>query len=289
MSQDVYIFEVSEKSFPALVVENSRKLPVVAAFLLASSEHCFVVEQLFSDLAQEFAGRFIFAKIDVTEEQGLRQQHHIDSVPAVVLFRNGEAVRVELGQLSEMEARALLRDFGVFHESDEMREEARARHLAGDTAAAIALLTQAIKKHPANTRVAMDMVQIFIDIGELESARGLFGRLPQRDRDSDSGRSLLGQLNAAEFAAKTEGVAALQQRLASDGNDTQARFDLVVCLIAQHQYQEGMEHLLHIIRHDPAFRDGAARELMVAVIRSLAPNDPELASEYQRKLANLLA
>ncbi len=289
MSQDTYIFEITEKSFPSVVVENSYKLPVVVAFILVSSEHCFALDQLFSGLAREFAGRFIFAKVDVAEEQGLRQQYNIENVPTVMVFHNGAVARVELGQLQEIEARALLREFGIFYESDELREQGRALHVAGDTVGAIKLLTQAIQMHPANTRVAMDMVQVFVDIGEIENAKGLFNRLPERERESDTGKSLKGQINVAEYAAKTEGLETLQQRVAANDADTQARFDLVVCLIAQHRYQEGMDHLLYIIKHDPDFKNGAARELMITAIRTITPGNAELANQYQRKLANLLA
>lgn len=289
MSQDVYIFEVTETNFPTVVVENSHKIPVVALFQRVSSELCFVVDNLFSALASEFAGRFIFVKVDIDEQQGLRKQYHIENIPTVLLFQNGEVVRVELGQLDEAAARGLLRGVGIFYPSDVMREEARAKHLSGDTAGAIMLLTQAIQQHPSNTRVAMDMVQIFLDIGELQQARGLFNRLPERDRESDTGKSLQGQLTVAEYAANTDGLEVLLQRVAADANDSQARFDLVLCLVAQHDYQQGMEHLLHIIRQDPDFREGSARELMVLLIRTLTPSNPELAAEYQRKLANLLA
>lgn len=127
------------------------------------------------------------------------------------------------------------------------------------------------------------------DIGEIENAKGLFNRLPERERESDTGKSLKGQINVAEFAAKTEGLETLQQRVAANDADTQARFDLVVCLIAQHRYQEGMDHLLHIIKHDPDFKNGAARELMITAIRTITPGNAELANQYQRKLANLLA
>ena len=41
----------------------------------------------------------------------------------------------------------------------------------------------------------MDMVQIFLDINELDQAKSLFNRLPAKDRESDMGKTLLGQLS----------------------------------------------------------------------------------------------
>ena len=49
-------------------------------------------------------------------------------------------MRYELGVLQEHEARALLRDFGIYSESDDMRQRARELHIQGETPQAITLL-----------------------------------------------------------------------------------------------------------------------------------------------------
>lgn len=289
MSQDVYIFEVSHTSFPSLVLENSHQLPVLATFVSISSGPCAAQEHLLGQLAREFAGQFILARIDVSEQPELRRQYRVEQVPTTVVFQNGAATHTELGQLDEQEARALLSELGIYRESDRLREQARERHLAGDTPAAIMLLTQAIRQEPGNLRVAMDMVQVFIDIGELDNARSLLARLPTSARESDTGLSLQGQLNVASYAANTEGLDALQQRLQADPQDLQARFDMVICLIAEHEYQVAMDQLLELIAQQPDFREGAARELMISILNTLKPNHPELAATYQRRFTSLLA
>lgn len=289
MAQDVLIFEVSENNFSTLVLDNSHKVPVLAIFLNISSGPCAALEATFSKLAKEFAGQFILAKIDVAEQAVLRQQYHIEQVPTTLVFQDGKANRVELGQLQEDEARKLLDGLGVYHPSDRMREQAREKHLGGDTQGAILLLTEAIRQDPGNLRVALDMVQIFIDIGDLDNAQSLFKRLPEAVQQGEVGISLKGQMTVAGFAAKTEGLAVLQQRVADDEDDYQARFDLAVCLLAQHDSQNAMDQLLAIIAKEPGFKDGAARELLVGVMNTLKPNNPELAGDYQRRLGSLLA
>ena len=106
-----------------------------------------------------------------------------------------------MGELKEPDARELLKDFGIFHKSGLIREQAREKHLAGDTSAAIVQLTEAIKADPSNTRVAMDMVQIFIDIGELEQANSLYSRLPESTRETEMDKALSGQLTFARLAS----------------------------------------------------------------------------------------
>ncbi|MFU8839079.1 MAG: tetratricopeptide repeat protein [Thiohalomonadaceae bacterium] len=289
MDQDVLIFEVSENNFPTLVLGNSHKLPVLACFLNVSSGPCAAQEMTLDKLAREFAGRFIFAKIDVAEQASLRQQYHIEQVPTMLVFQGGKVSRVEMGQLQEDEARSLLAELGIFHPSDRMREQAREKHLSGDTQGAILLLTEAIRQHPGNLRVALDMVQIFIDIADLDNARSLFMRLPTAVQESEAGLSLKGQMTVAGFAAGTDGLAVLQQRVTDNQDDHQARFELAVCLLAQHDSQGAMDALLQIIAKAPEFKEGAARELLIGVINTIKPNNPQLASDYQRQLGRLLA
>ena len=176
----------------------------------------------------------------------------------------------------------------VMTESEELREQARNQHIAGETTAAIALLTEAIQQDPGNTLIAMDMVQIFIDINELEQATGLFNKLPELDKQSDTGKMLQGQLTVRNLAADTEGIIALQARIAVNAQDYGAHFDLAICLVAEHDYQQAMEHLFEILTREPEFKEGAAREMIIALTDKLAPNEPALAQSFRRRLANTL-
>jgi putative thioredoxin len=289
MNKEAYIFEVTEKTFPSAVIENSSKIPVLVAFIGVWSEHCMSVDTIFSSLANEFPGAFIFAKVDIDEQPGLRKQYEIENVPTIIIFQNGKARRAELGALNEQEARALLAELNIQHESDLLRAQARAKHIEGETPAAIMLLTQAIQQHPGNTRVPMDMIQIFIDINELGNAEGLYNKLPERERISEQGKSLNDQLLFAQAAARTDGIETLQQRVTENPDDLSSRFDLAVCLIAKHDGKQAMDHLLNILEQDATFKEGAAKEMMITTIRIFKPNHPDIAQEYQRKLNNLIA
>jgi putative thioredoxin len=289
MTKEALVFEVSDSSYGKYVLLNSHKVPVLVAFIGAWSEHCMLLTDLFTGLAGEFAEDFVFARVDVDENPGLKEKYSIEHVPTLIVFRDGDPVRVEVGVLQEQAARELLREFGVFRESDDMRERARELHMKGDTPRAITLLAEAMKKDPSNTRVALDMVQIFIDLGHYDDASQLLEKLPEADRDSETGKGLSGQLWIIEQAGKTEGVDRLTGLIENDAGDHGARFDLALCEMARHDYERAMEHLFFIQEHEPEFRDGAAREMIVSVINMLAPNHPEFAQQSRRRLSGLLA
>ena len=288
MSEEALVLEVSESGFSCYVLDNSHKLPVLVEFMDVASEPCAVMADILAGLAQEFAGQFVFAKVDVDEQPGLAKQYNIENLPSLLVFQNGELSFAEQGQLTGDELRVLLRGLAVFNESDALREEARSKHMAGDTGEAIMLLSKAIQQEPGNTRVAMDMVQIFIDVGELEQAQGLFNKLPDSDKESSMGKSLIGQLTFADLAAKTVGIEALNERLAKDANDHAACFDLSVCLVAGHDYDGAMEQLFSLLEMNPDYQDGAAKEMIITITNMLSPNNPEQASVYRKRLSSLL-
>ena len=286
--QDVFNFEISKANFNSAVILNSYKIPVFAEFMGVWSVPCIRMADEMAGLANEFPGQFIFARIDIDEQPELREQYAIENVPTLKVFKDGEVVHTEEGEMDKDQLRALLRTYGVFRQSDELREQARTIHLGGDTLEAINLLTQAIQQDPSNTRIAMDMVQIFIDMNEFEQATGLYNRLPDRDKESDTGKTLLGQLTVHNLASNTEGKQALQARIEANENDHDARFDLAICLVAEHDYRQAMENLFGIVSRDPEYKEGAAREMIISLANMLAPNDPQLAQEFRRKLGSMI-
>lgn len=289
MSKQAFIFEVSDRSFEKYVLGNSNKAPVFVAFIGVWSEPCITMCDMFAELATEFAEQFVFAKVDIDENSELKEKYGIHNVPTLKVFVDGKTMVTEEGKLEEEEARALLKSYGIVNQTEELRMQARQLHMQGNTQEAIMQLTLAVQQDPSNTRVAMDMVQIFIDMGELEQASSLFNRLPEKDKGSETGISLSGQLWIIEEAAKTAGLEILKETILKNPDDYDARFDCAICEIAQHNTQQALDHLFYIQQHKADYKEGAAREMIITIINTLTPNNPEMAQQYRTQLAGMLA
>jgi putative thioredoxin len=283
------ILEVGQSGFNSHVIMASYKQPVLVEFMGVWSGPCIQLADRISESVHEFPGQFIFAKVDVDEQPELKQEYGVENVPTLKVFKDGQVVLTEEGVMEESELRAMLKSYGIYRQSDELREQARVKHMNGDTVTAIQLLTQAIQQDPSNTRVAMDMVQVMIDIDELGQAIALFNKLPERDKESEFGRILVGQLSFRQLAAKTPGKAELQQRLAENARDHDARFDLAICLVAENDYIKAMDYLFEIFEAEPEYKEGAAREMIINLCNMLAPNEPQLAQDFRRRLGNVVA
>ena len=289
MSEPVYIFELSESTFDSSALQNSHQIPVLALFMGVWSGPCIATSDRIADLAQEFAGKFIFAKIDIDEQQGLRDRYNIENVPTLVVLHNGEEVHREVGELQVADLRTLLKQYGIYRQSDDLREQARAEHMAGNTQQAILLLTQAIQSDPSNVRVALYMVQVFLDIEEWEQAKGLFARLPDKVKQDGLGQSIVNQLRFVDLAETTAGIESLSQQVISEPDNWQAHFDLALCLLARLNSDEAVEHLFTIQEKAPDFREGAARELIGLLANMWAEGSPDAAKQLRQRLANMTA
>lgn len=120
---------------------------------------CIQMSEELSNLANEFTGQFIFAKRDIDEQPELMKQYTVENVPSLKVFVDGAVVQTEEGQLNHQELRDVLKGFGVFSQIDDMRQQAREKHISGDTLEGMQLLTQAMQQDPSNIKVAMDMGQ----------------------------------------------------------------------------------------------------------------------------------
>jgi len=283
------IFEASQSNFEDLVMHNSSHIPVLVEFMGIWSEPCIKTEYAISDLAKEFPGDFLFAKVDIDEQEELKEKFSVTNIPTIIVFKDGAEVQREVGELRSEELRVLLKHYGVYRESDELREQAREKHMSGDTQSAVVLLTQAITLDPSNVRVALDMSQIFIDMGEIDQAQSLFDKLPESAQKLDIGLSVSSQLNFIRLAQNTAGKSALQAQVLKSSDDLQARFDLAVCFIAEYDIEKGMDELFYIQENQPDFKEGAAREMISMICNMLTNSNPEQGNTYRRRLANLIS
>jgi thioredoxin 1 len=85
----------TDSSFDQEVLRAS--VPVLVDFWAAWCGPCRMVAPVVEQLAQEFAGRALVAKLDVDANPATAQRYGVQSIPTLILFRNGQEVDRVLG------------------------------------------------------------------------------------------------------------------------------------------------------------------------------------------------
>jgi putative thioredoxin len=89
--------DVTTETFDRDVIERSRELPVVVDFWAAWCGPCRALGPALEGEVAKRAGKLELAKIDVDAEPELAGRYRIQSIPTVVVFRDGEPVNGFVG------------------------------------------------------------------------------------------------------------------------------------------------------------------------------------------------
>jgi putative thioredoxin len=247
--------DITPATFEQEVLEASGALPVLVDFWAPWCAPCRALGPILEKLEREYAGRFKLVKVDSDAHQDLAAAFGVRSIPDVIAFRNGKPAAHFLGALPESQVRAFIDR--LLPSAADLQDLAR-----------------------------LDRAEALIGEQKAEEAERLLGEV-QANAQLDARREAL--LAAAAFSRAAGGTDedALSRKLAAQPEDLEARFALAQVHAAAHRYREAMDELLAIVRADKQWRDGEARRQLVNLF-TLAAGQPELVSQYRRKLATAL-
>ena len=98
--------EVNDNNFNEMVIEKSKKTPIVVDFWATWCTPCLMLGPSLERLAEEYNGKFILAKLNVDENRVTGQKYGIMSIPSVKMFKNGEIADEFTGALPEPAVRS---------------------------------------------------------------------------------------------------------------------------------------------------------------------------------------
>ncbi len=281
---------VDASNFEQLVIEGSKKVPVLVDFWAPWCAPCRALTPVLEKLAAEFEGKFVLAKVNSDENQALAAQFGVRGIPNVKAFVNGQIKDEFTGALPEVALRQFLERV-VPSPAEELRTQAGALYRQDrDAGAALELLARAAALDGNNEAVRIDRAEILLDSGKTGEARQLLETLAPLTQMDERVTALKARIDFAASASAAPDAGALHTRIARDASDLDARLQLANLLVTRRQYAAALDELLEIIRRDRGFGDDIARKTMLQVFSVLGtqPGHGELVSRYRKQLASAL-
>ena len=76
---------------------QSTKLPVLVDFFSPTCGPCAALAPLLDNMARQFLGRLVVAKVDPGKNPGCAAHFHIHGVPTLIFFKNGKEIEQLVG------------------------------------------------------------------------------------------------------------------------------------------------------------------------------------------------
>ena len=287
---DGLVKETTTQGFVKDVIEESKRQPVLVDFWAEWCGPCKQLTPVLEKVVRAAKGKIKLAKMDIDKHPAIPGQMGIQSIPAVIAFVNGQPVDGFMGALPEGQVTAFIERLTkdrIGGEGQDLLKAADDALAAGDAAGAAEVYAQVLAEDAANVPALAGLARAQVATGALADAEQTLAKVPEAKRNEAAVAAARSALDVAEQAKSLGPLTELEQKVAANPLDHQARFDLALALNAAGEREKAADHLLDIVKRDRKWNDDGARKQLVQLFEAWGPTD-EATLSGRRRLSSIL-
>ena len=311
------MLDITRATFETDIIQASMTTPVLVDFWHPKSEQCLILIPLLEKLEIEYAGRFILAKVDASQEQEIAQAFGVQSIPTCILMMSGKPVDGFQGAQPEDKLKEFL-DKHLPPAPELEAEEPNGEDALTEITPEMALnkLVDKLKAAPEDETARFDLVKLLMILGRDDDAKIAFAPVIAKTsvvRKFDSLKRWMDAVDTIHLIAPqaintpatpiNDAENALLQgfdaKIAVNKRDFETRFAKAQLLIAQQRWTEAMDELLEILMRDKTWNDDQARKTYIAILDIIEPAPVKVAdgqippvdatvATYRRRLSSVV-
>ena len=304
------MIDITRATFDTEIIEASMHTPVLVDFWHPKSEQCKVIVPLLEKLEIDYAGRFILAKVDASQEQEIAGAFGVQSIPTCILMMGGKPVDGFQGALPEEQLKEFLdKHLPPAPEPEATLEPESAEFVAITPEMQLENLVSKLKEDANNEAVRFDLVKLLLQLGRDDDAKIAFAPVIAQTSVVRKFDSLKRWMNAIDsIAINSINTPATDEnstkndfdsRIAANKRDFEARFGKAQSLMAQQRWTDAMDELLEILMRDKTWNEDLARKTYIAILDIIEPAPVKVAdghippvdatvATYRRRLSSVV-
>jgi len=287
------IKETTTQTFVKDVIEESKRQPVLIDFWAPWCGPCRQLTPIIEKAVMAAKGKVKLVKMNIDEHPTIPGQMGIQSIPAVIAFVNGQPADGFMGALPESQVTAFITKLTANVPAagepniPEILKEAEATLADGDPATAAQIYAEVLAVDATNIAALAGLAKCYLATGAIEQAKQTLAMVPESKRNDPAVKAVQASLDLAEQAQSLGPIPELEQKVAANPLDHQARSDLATALNASGQRAEATHQLLEIVKRDRKWNEDGARKQLVQFFEAWGPND-EATVEGRKRLSTIL-
>lgn len=288
---DGLIKDTTTAGFGADVIQESRTQPVLVDFWAPWCGPCRQLTPLIEQAVRTAGGRVKLVKMNIDDHPSIAGQLGIQSIPAVVAFKNGQPVDAFMGAVPESQIKAFIDK--VAGPADPLAglegalDAAAQAQQAGDMQGAAEIYSMMLERAPDHVDAIAGLAGLLFDAGDTAAAQEVLAGAPADKADAPALAALKARMQLAEQAASLGDSAELEARVVANPGDHQARFDLAMIQNGRGDRGAAADNLLAIVKADRSWNEDGARAQLLTFFEAWGPKDPATLAA-RRKLSSLL-
>jgi putative thioredoxin len=287
------IKETTTQTFMKDVIEESRRQPVLIDFWAEWCGPCRQLTPVLEKAVRAAKGKVKLVKMNIDQHPAIPGQMGIQSIPAVIAFVNGQPADGFMGAIPESQVNAFIEKLtrGVPAAGEpsiaEILKEADALLAEGDPAGAAQVYAEALSLDATNIAALAGLAKCYVTTGAVDQAKNTLAMVPESKRNDPAVKAVQAAIDLAEQAKAVGPIGELEQKVAANPLDHQARFDLATALNAMGKRSDAITQLLEIVKRDRKWNDDAARKQLVQFFEAWGGAD-EATIEGRKRLSTIL-
>jgi putative thioredoxin len=289
-----HVFDVTEATFEADVLERSRTVPVVMDLWAEWCGPCKQLSPVLEKLAAESDGAWVLAKVDVDANPQLSAALQVQSIPMVVAVVGGQLVPGFLGALPEAQVRQWLGQLMQVAEQLGMPSAAGAAGAgqagpgeAGEAGPGAGPQAQpGMAGDEAYRDPGLIEAQQAMERGDLDGAAAAFEKMLEDDPGQPVAVQGLAQVNLFRRVNSYDEAAA-RRAAAAGPDDVDAQSEVADLDLATGRVEDAFDRLLGVIRRTSGEDRNKARLHLIGLFDIFPPRDPRV-GKARATLSSLL-
>jgi putative thioredoxin len=287
------IKDTTTQTFVKDVIEESKRQPVLIDFWAEWCGPCRQLTPLLEKAVRAAKGKVKLVKMNIDQHPAIPGQMGIQSIPAVIAFVDGRPADGFMGAIPESQVNAFIDKLskGVPGAGEasiaEILKEAETLLAEGDPAGAAQVYAEALSVDATNIAALAGLAKCYVTTGAVDQAKQTLAMVPESRRNDAAVKAVQAAIDLAEQAKSVGPIGELEQKVAANPLDYQARFDLATALNAAGKRKEATTHLLEIVKRDRKWNDDGARKQLVQLFEAWGGTD-EATVEGRKRLSTVL-